>query len=443
MISAIVQIVLLYLFVYFASHSLDLSVLPFGLFEENQRNSLFVQLINSFEGFSNIRQLHLIFIFGWLAVFWLTRIILSRSFESILATAITLMLMPAYMASGVIHPSLFVWVSALLIINLRYLNANAILCIVGMFLSVIVSAAMSNAYALLIVPIVFMAVNNQHKSALLFIGGMLFSFAPFLFDSNPLGAFFYGWKFPGKFLSDIFRLDVKSFLAISFLLMLTYRLILDKNNYRNRNWLYPILTVVGFFICDFYFELSLLMLILLFSDKQFSLNGSRYVRIKVVGLFLLFPPIATITFNSTIGGSSWQLGIDPKFEELYEVSKRIEFEGRIYNNEWTSTELSFFFPQGEPFAGENRFNDSLEDIFEQNTQDVISWINFRTSRDIKMIYFNLNNERQRHLEFLGQRLMDGEWVLIAQEKEQYALLVRREDQFKGVIQRYSIDPTLQ
>ena len=73
--------------------------------------------------------------------------------------------------------------------------------------------------------------------------------------------------------------------------------------------------------------------------------------------------------------------------------------------------------------------------------DLRNWHQLKNKYSINAIYFKLEGETNEKLEFLGNRLGDGEWALVYQNNNRDAILLRRNKLNMEIIKQYEINPS--
>ena len=140
------------------------------------------------------------------------------------------------------------------------------------------------------------------------------------------------------------------------------------------------------------------------------------------------------------------LGLAPNALDATAFIEYTGIQGLFFNNRDAAGAMIFsLYPNHYPFI-DDRANGFPKDLVDRYyfpgliMEDFKNWHELKNKYAINTIYFKLEGETNEKLEFLGNRLGDGEWALVYQNKNKDAILLRRNKINMEIIKQYEINP---
>lgn len=443
------NIILFGVLLFFLSVSLDIQHLPGHVSANTLRDlPLFSMLIMGHQDNYMLNELHMVFLLVWVANFFLVRELFKVNSNRLIGSIVFLVIFPVFASSGKIDGAVFDLLgSSLLLFSMSSATLNQFIRSAIAVLGLIVWCAFGTSYFFM-VPMMILWILKGEKTVAKSVVPVIAAVLPILIGlsfSMDIVEFYIPRSFSFMpMLPRILQFDMVSVVSLvlaSFWIIYALKLIFRKVDINWGQWLGLIAAFLVFCTSNYHFFAGLSTILFLMNSgviKAFF-SGEKIT----VGLSYLVLPFMLSGYFDMQERNQWmKLGLKEEFADLAKIAYRIDLPVNVYNNEQGIEELNFFFPEANLFMEKSEPNDSIVDLFEMNSLDIMHWINFRMNNDIKAIYFNFDLERDRHLMFLGSRLSDGEWTLIHDDKDKRALLIRNEDKFSDIINRYAIDPSL-
>ncbi|MFT6244697.1 MAG: hypothetical protein ACJA0U_000563 [Salibacteraceae bacterium] len=433
------------LVLFFLCQSLDISLLPGHVTSfDLEHFSTYTNFTNFTINTHSIALLHGVFVGVWFIAILLLRNFLKSKINGLIATVIILLLMPFILINGVIHITAFDFLFVAVFLNL----------IVNKELDSIIKTGL-----IAVTTFYWVAFGSEYYLSLLFILVLVYTakstklkiiFAASYIISLGLTLFIYG----ADILSLIHPIQYELFAAFKMaleinvlelgmsLLILIWSIVLirllSKNQLNNPKLILAASCLILFFLSVNTVLLFTVVSVLIIRESRVLQSLFEKSRFSQGAIYLIIPFCLAGLFNIQDGNLNWKLGLDEKYDSIYTISKEIEIPFFIYNNSQSSEELNFFFPEATSLYQKMEKKDINEEIIEDCTQDILKWIDYKSTNDVKALFVNLKNEKVRHLEFLGSRIGDGEWALIVHDEGERALLIRKEPQFQEIIDKYEI-----
>lgn len=171
---------------------------------------------------------------------------------------------------------------------------------------------------------------------------------------------------------------------------------------------------------------------------------SSYQSPFVVLVYLLFPVVFWIEsapwLSSTPPTFGW--GVHKNALDAVTFIKQTGINGPFFNNRAASGALIYsLYPEQHSFI-DDRYNSQSNSFLETeyfpniNEDDLTNWHQLKNKYAINAIYFNIEEESPKKMLFLGNRLSDGEWALVYQNKDKDVLLLRQNKENQSIIQKY-------
>jgi hypothetical protein len=140
------------------------------------------------------------------------------------------------------------------------------------------------------------------------------------------------------------------------------------------------------------------------------------------------------------------LGLAPKALDATAFIKYAGIQGPFFNNRDAAGAIIYsLYPGQHPFI-DDRINGFSKEFVDKHyfpslmQDDLRNWHQLKNKYAINAIYFKLESETNEKLAFLGDRLGDGEWALVYQNKNRDAILLRRNKMNMEIIKQYEINP---
>lgn len=374
--------------------------------------------------------LHLLFIGIWVSNVFLLRTLFKVWFSGIIASILAVGLFSLFIESNIISPLAF----DVLFITLFYLvvskleNQGIQLFILNTFF--ILWALLGSAF--LLSPLLALSVFlKQRRNSSLFI--VLTSFligVVLVFYTNDWSSWI-----TGRFISDLTGLSSNAFLsAVAIFISVLATINNTKASWGSRLSIVVLFTLLLF--VNFYEVIAFLSLIISIRSRV-ELN-ENWRKIALIGGYLAIPFVGSIFFMRSVEQDFGKIGFNDLDSRIYEVSSAANIRGLVYNNERSAERVRYFFPEAKAFVSNDFMSSEENQQFELNSSDVMAWLEYKSKNNVKVILFDLTQERTRHLAFLGERLSDGEWALVFHEPEKIAILARRESENEEIIKRFEI-----
>lgn len=135
------------------------------------------------------------------------------------------------------------------------------------------------------------------------------------------------------------------------------------------------------------------------------------------------------------------LGCDDRMKPMVSFIQQNKIQGPYYNNiAAAGVFIHYLMPEHYPFIYNNpQYFDQefISKSYFPNIQERKLWHPLKSKFSFNAIVFDLKSASNEELLFLGERLDDGEWKLVFEEKGKHALLLRNNDINKNIIKSYS------
>ena len=146
-------------------------------------------------------------------------------------------------------------------------------------------------------------------------------------------------------------------------------------------------------------------------------------------------------FSSTVlfpFSSNWKLGIDPSSSACLQFlkSKPILDASAIHNPAMASLIAYADQKNLKPLCGPHPLYEGkefMDSTLTPSYTDFLTWISIKNELLPNLILFRLNGESEQALNFLDERLTDGEWTMIYFDPLEAAILIRNLSEFQEII----------
>ena len=164
---------------------------------------------------------------------------------------------------------------------------------------------------------------------------------------------------------------------------------------------------------------------------------------RFASLYIVLPAIFWLTTQKYVDKQTHPIGLgcDDQDLELVQFIQHNGVKGPVFNNiQSAGLIIHYLMPYMYPLIYNNPIyldDEFLASNFFPKVMDREVWHTLKSTHQINAILFNLKDATLDQQQFLGNRLDDGEWKLVFEQKGKLVLLLRNNELNRNIIIRHS------